>query len=392
MFIAKPDKLALTLVFSIGLALALAGTSDAKGFASESAHRRDHVDLNRMIKKRSPFPQRAGGDDSLANFFGGPAAANAAAADPPPPDSASPSNSASSAPPSSSAPASSQPASSAPPSSSPAPTPAPNSQSASSSQPGSSTGLLDSLINGLTNTTSSSPSSTQASSSTPATTSSANTASLNFSPAPSLSNSATDQVTVTSQVPGASSTSGADNQQDNTKSPSLSHTALTIIIVLASSIGGIAIIWTLIRKWKFRPSSQFEDRMQPIDWKPSDHDSGVPGLHRGASTASSFHSAGHDGTSVRDMSDSGHGHGPAPLNPIPDHDFTAGPSMLAPVGGYADLARGPSPQPQMQPQMQEPLGRGPSLTRGYDQYGVPLHHQGAYTTQNAYDYNGASGY
>jgi hypothetical protein len=111
--------------------------------------------------------------------------------------------------------------------------------------------------------------------------------------------------------------------------------------------------------------------MQPIDWQPAGPDD-APALHRTASTVShgSFHSGG-----------------PQPeerLNPIPDHDFTAGPAHLAPVGGYADLARGPSPQPQ---QMQEALTRGPSMIRpAYDPYAVPLHHQGAYDT-----YSGGAG-
>jgi hypothetical protein len=65
------------------------------------------------------------------------------------------------------------------------------------------------------------------------------------------------------------------------------------------------------------------------------------------------------------------------LTPIPDHDFTAGPA--APVGGYADLARGPSPQPQMQ----EALQRGPSINQGYENY------QGENGVQEAYDYNTA---
>ena len=44
------------------------------------------------------------------------------------------------------------------------------------------------------------------------------------------------------------------------------------------------------------------------------------------------------------------------------------------VGGYADLARGPSPQPYMQ----ENFKQGPSL-RGADyNNNVPLHHQAAY--------------
>lgn len=103
--------------------------------------------------------------------------------------------------------------------------------------------------------------------------------------------------------------------------------------------------------------------MQPIDWDPSQEDDiGIPGMNRRHSNASSFHSRlGHASPAT------------AVLNPIPDHDFTAGPANLAPVGGYADLARGPSPQPMMQG-----LARGPSVSRPYqsEQYGVPLHHGG----------------
>lgn len=77
--------------------------------------------------------------------------------------------------------------------------------------------------------------------------------------------------------------------------------------------------------------------MAPIDWNPNGEAGfdGVPGGHRrGPSNASSFHSGNGHG------SQEGH-------SSLPDHDFTAGPANLAPVGGYADLARGPSPQPQM---------------------------------------------
>jgi len=117
--------------------------------------------------------------------------------------------------------------------------------------------------------------------------------------------------------------------------------------------------------------------MQPIDWQPTtEDDSGLPTNRRRASHGS-FHSGSGHGDPMSD-----HGHGAQGINPIPDHDFTAGATTLAPVGGYADLQRGPSPQPQMQ--MGE-LARGPSLTRpAYDAYGVPLHHQGGY---EAYDYN-----
>jgi hypothetical protein len=169
----------------------------------------------------------------------------------------------------------------------------------------------------------------------------------------------------------------------------MSHTTLTIIIVLAASIGGCAIIWTIIRKWKFRPSAEFEDRLEPIDWQPTVHDSGLPTHRRVPSTSSSFHSGNEHGGLARSGSGSQNGaaaynNAARSLTPLPEHDFTAG-TALAPVGGYADLARGPSPQPQMQ---ESNIQRGLSVSRSYDPFSpVPLHHQGGYTAQDAYDYN-----
>jgi hypothetical protein len=62
MFTAKkPRALALTLIFYIALALILATGSDAKGYAPVPLHRRDHFNLNRLIRKRAPQPQDGGG-------------------------------------------------------------------------------------------------------------------------------------------------------------------------------------------------------------------------------------------------------------------------------------------------------------------------------------------
>ncbi|KAI0257682.1 hypothetical protein BJV78DRAFT_1164341 [Lactifluus subvellereus] len=160
---------------------------------------------------------------------------------------------------------------------------------------------------------------------------------------------------------------------------------MTILIVLAASVGGCAIVWTIIRKWKFRPSAGFEDRLEPIDWQPAEHDSGLPTHRRVPSNASSFHSGGHDGGLTRsDSQGSAANNAGRGLTPLPEHDFTAGPATLAPVGGYADLARGPSPQPQMQ----EALQRGPSFNHGYENYSnLPPHHQGGYGAHEAYDHN-----
>lgn len=190
-----------------------------------------------------------------------------------------------------------------------------------------------------------------------------------------------NQVTSTVTMPPSSNTSAAAATGASSSSH-ITRTTLTVIIAIAASVAAIAIGWTVIRKWKLKPSSSFDDRMQPIDWQPTTaDDSGLPN-HRRAGSGGSFHSGSGHGDAGIGAYGSDHGHGAAgALAPIPDHDFTAGISTLAPVGGYADLTRGPSPGPQMQ----EALTRGPSLTRpNYDAYGVPLHHQGGY---DAYDYN-----
>ena len=141
----------------------------------------------------------------------------------------------------------------------------------------------------------------------------------------------------------------------------------TILIAIVASIGGVFIIWTIFRKWKLRPSSSFDDRMQPIDWQPAGpDDSGLPNHRRANSAAShgSFHSSGHGHEAGSGYgATSNHGHGG--LDPLPDHDFTAAAGgNLAPVGGYADLQRGPSPQPTM-----AELNRGPSFNQHQYGYG-----------------------
>ncbi|KAG1846847.1 hypothetical protein F4604DRAFT_1816024 [Suillus subluteus] len=228
----------------------------------------------------------------------------------------------------------------------------------------SSTTATTSLTSLSTSSSSStSPTSTQSTSSTPPTiqTIQSSPSAIDATPAQAGSPTSQSVILVTNT---ASSSASATPSSLSSSSTGITHTALIVLIVIATSVGGSIIIWTIIRKWKFGKSSSFDDRMQPIDWQPSndnDDNGGIPGLNRRNSTASSFHSG------------SGHaGIGATTLNPIPDHDFTPGPAHLAPVGGYADLARGPSPQPMMQE-----LARGPSYKS--DQYGVPLHH-GGYAT------------
>lgn len=147
-----------------------------------------------------------------------------------------------------------------------------------------------------------------------------------------------------------------------------------VVIIIASCVAGITILWTVFRKWKFGRSSKFDERLQPIDWDPTNAEDA--GQRRSSTGASSFQSgAVHGGNPTGGGgggygSDHGHSYG------LPDHDFTAGPAILAPVGGYADLARGPSPQPPM-----HQLTRGPSSHRPVYDVGVPLHHQAGYSAE-----------
>ncbi|KAI0271417.1 hypothetical protein BC834DRAFT_859369 [Gloeopeniophorella convolvens] len=389
MFIQLRRNLAITLFFSLALALTLAGPSHANGISSP-AHRRDHVSLKRMIKMRAPpagDPPAAGQGSSNQPTDG--LGTVGAGANPPPPGS--PDNGTGSS-------------SSSGTSTSESSTSSTSSTSTTSSSTTSSTSSTSSSTSSTTSSTTSSSSSSTSTSSTSSTpTSSSTTSSTSSTPPPTSDTppptqppatptppatpvntpASVDSVTLTSHIAAASTTPNSDNDASQSGSSSLSHTTLKVIIVLASVVGGSALIWTIIRKWKFRPSAQFEDRLEPINWQPTDHESGLPTHRRVPSNASSFHSSGHDhGALSRSNSQGG-----APsdihrsLTPLPEHDFTAG----APVGGYADLARGPSPQPPMQ----EALQRGPSITRGYDNYGVPLHHQGfaPQAPQDAYDYN-----
>jgi hypothetical protein len=164
----------------------------------------------------------------------------------------------------------------------------------------------------------------------------------------------------TVEAPDPTATSDASNNGSMSKT---GKTVVTVLIVVAASVAGIVILWTIIRKWKLSKSDSFEDRMQPIDWQPTPDGSAGPPFERRVSTASSFHTdpnmdAQHNmGAYGAGAEYDGPDYPPGapPLQPVPDHDFTAGTTQQyhAPVGGYADLARGPSP-----PQMQEAYGQG----------------------------------
>ncbi|KAJ7654985.1 hypothetical protein DFH06DRAFT_486622 [Mycena polygramma] len=336
------QNLSLTLFVSLVLTLAVAPVDAHDGFPP---HRRDHDNLKRLIRKRQlgsiinvvPDPNDpANNSASSASASALPVSPSASSA------SVSVSASALSVSASDSASASSV--------------------SASDSASASSSASASASVASVSSTTTSSSSTTTAAVQTPAPVEPTDAAVTTSSHEKST-------VTKTNSVLAAAAATGAVTPQA-AAAQSKRSTITTVLIAVAASVGGIAILWTVFRKWKLGHSSKFDERMAPIDWQPTNDDGIVPAHRRTNSRASSFNSSAAHGAGYGDRL---------------EHDFTAAPTNLAPVGGYADLARGPSPQPQMQD-----LGRGPSM-RGYNagpNAGVPLHHQAGYGQAEAYDYNG----
>jgi len=213
----------------------------------------------------------------------------------------------------------------------------------------------------------SSSTTTSASSSSTPTSQTSPTINLNPDPVPVGPSTNVVASTITSTQSLSATPSETAVSQVQSASTKTKSTTVTALIAVAASVGGIAILWTIFRKWKLSSSKEFDRRLNPItDWQPTNGDDDGPALRRSPSSSSSFHSGG------------GSANGHAGIAPL-DHDFTAGAGNSAPVGGYADLARASSPNAPMQ----QALGRGPSFNHGYN-VGVPLHHQTSYGTYDAY--------
>ncbi|BEI86444.1 hypothetical protein CcaverHIS002_0607310 [Cutaneotrichosporon cavernicola] len=78
---------------------------------------------------------------------------------------------------------------------------------------------------------------------------------------------AASRTVVKTSTAKASATSGAAKEEEE-ESGGLPKGALIAIIVCSVVIGVGGIAWTLFRKWKLKPSKGFDQRMQPIDFRP----------------------------------------------------------------------------------------------------------------------------
>jgi len=379
----------ITLFFALSLILTVDAHIDT------SLHRRHAPAANRMIKKRASGPLISGLTGGINNAAaapqsavnsGTPAAAGSASPATTNTDVTTPTDT-QSGPTLELTPAPKSSASSPPTTSTATPSATQTSSASSLSVPN----VVNTVISVLSpNASTSTSSSSSPSSASPSTTSTSSTPPSTPSPTQVItptpdaqSPSSIGPLTITKSTMAAATTAASTSSNSGSVTK-LQRNTIIILIAIGASIGAAGIIWTVIRKWKFSPSRSSEDRLQPIDWQPTtglheDHDI-TEKLARNGSTRS--HGSFTSGNNNHDN-----------LAPeLPAHDFTAGPAHLAPVGGYADLQRGPSPQPDLQ--------RAQSFrTQGDYQYEIPNPHGGPYYNgptapgvgagayQGGYDYN-----
>jgi hypothetical protein len=211
----------------------------------------------------------------------------------------------------------------------------------------------------IVSSTSSSSSSTLSSTSSIPTTSSSVVIVLQTTTSGNQVITATITSTPTADQSAAASATNTDLSDDTSDSSGghLTRNTIIAIVVVASCVGGAIVIWTVIRKWKFAPSDEFGERLNPIDWRPNtsaekgqgsgggDLEGTNVGHRRNGSRGSnrSFVSAD---ASANNSIRGGGGMG----NMIPDlptHDFTAGAANTSGLAPYGDVRRGPSPTPSM---------------------------------------------
>lgn len=166
-----------------------------------------------------------------------------------------------------------------------------------------------------------------------------------------------------------------------------------VLIAIAGSIGLTFVVWTVIRKWKFRPSRGFEDRLNGnIDWTPSgtfdDPTAEKIAAHRrnpsvgshGSFGSSELHNNGSQVRSQTALSRSGSGRSDHVENNIPDlpphdqlphHDHVPGPMYPDATPGpvYNEMSRSPPDVSQLQNAGGAGLPHNDTVNYGEDPYG-----------------------
>ncbi|KAF8330376.1 uncharacterized protein EI90DRAFT_1185082 [Cantharellus anzutake] len=190
--------------------------------------------------------------------------------------------------------------------------------------------------------------------------------------------------TTTSQSPTMTAIGAA-------KSMTVAKRTVIVLVAIAGSIGVTFVIWTVIRKWKFRPSREFEDRLNGnIDWTPSAFDDPMAekiAAHRrnpsagshGSFGSSDLHNNGARATGQPDLKRSGSGRSNQietnipdlpPHDLLPHHDYAPGPIHSdAPGPVYNEMSRSPPGMSRLDGAGNSGLSRSATVSYGEDPYG-----------------------
>ncbi|GAA5937348.1 uncharacterized protein JCM15063_002880 [Sporobolomyces koalae] len=204
--------------------------------------------------------------------------------------------------------------------------------------------------------------------------------------------SASTHLSSSSTTSSSSTASAADSKSSS--SGGISHATLIAIIVVASCVGGIAAIWTIIRKTKFSPSKRFESKLEPIDFVP---EVPVSGPYGGRGTGAA---GGYEASLARSDSKGSYAAGGVAMSESGDRLASIpyqGPSSMGGYGGQPYYAGGganvgevyPSPPlgyPHEQPNHYPSLQRGPSSSSLLHQQQGNLGRMNTTGGVGAYDY------
>ncbi|GHJ83656.1 hypothetical protein NliqN6_0058 [Naganishia liquefaciens] len=173
----------------------------------------------------------------------------------------------------------------------------------------------------------------------------------------------------TASVSATASAAAAGSGGETTGMSSGTKTAIIVVCVVGGIAVGAFALWTIIRRWKLRPSRRFDGRMNPLDFSPTSPDAFYEKTHGRAGSTSSADRQRRQFVDELDNDDhevyDHHVHaqqydlagmeGGAALAGVPSHDFTAGVASSYPHHqepydmdnadndeGYTTLRRGPT--------------------------------------------------
>lgn len=197
----------------------------------------------------------------------------------------------------------------------------------------------------------------QTSTSSSATSSSSSASSSSSSSSRSTPRNAADTSTINiTSTQSSDSTAAAQNNKDEDEGSGIGKKTLIIVISVASAVGLVAAVWTILRKWKFSPSRKFEERLNPIDWDPHTGEKEklerTPSINSALTRQNSWGSGSNRGAAMTEVA-----------------GYARPPPSVASTGGFNGVAPGYPPSYSSRgyvPEMPQQYGSQHSLNNPYE--------------------------